>query len=283
MSRILIAGCGYVGRSLAKILCDSGDDVWGLSRTPTDLPEGVVPIAADLRDPASLRALPADLESVVFAAAPGGFDEAAYRSVYLDGLKNLLDVLANQDEPVRRFFMVSTTSVYGQEDGEWVDEDSPTEPQSFAGQTVLAAEDLLRSHRLPYTIVRLGGIYGPGRDRLLRTVQAGTAICYEGAARYINRNHRDDCAGVLQHLMTLDDPADLYLGVDSEPADERDVFAWLARELGLPEPRLRPASDRPPRRRPGNKRCKNDRLLGSGYSFQYPSFREGFSALIQAL
>ncbi|MBR58745.1 MAG: NAD(P)-dependent oxidoreductase [Myxococcales bacterium] len=281
MSRVLIAGCGYVGRALAKTLCASGDDVWGLSRTPTGLSEGVVPLAADLRDPSSLSALPADLQTVVFAAAPGGFTEDTYRATYLDGLKNLLDALSDQHSSLRRFVMISTTSVYGQDDGDWVDEASPTEPQSFAGQTVLAAENHLRSRGLPHTVVRLGGIYGPGRDRLLRMVRSKTAICYDGPARHINRNHRDDCAGILHHVIKMEEPADLYLGVDSEPADEREVFRWLAQQLGLPEPEQRSSEERPPRRRPGNKRCRNTRILQAGYSFQHPTYREGFSALLQ--
>ena len=133
---------------------------------------------------------------------------------------------------------------------------------------------------------RLGGIYGPKHTRLLERVRSGQATYRKGGPFYTNRIHRDDCAGALQHLMELDSPGPLYLGVDEEPAEEQAVLQWMAGALGAPDPRPRPeggsargTAGRPP----SNKRCKGDRLRESGYAFTYPTFREGYTALIKEL
>lgn len=287
--RILIAGCGYVGSVLASELASAGHAVWGLCRDPGGLPEGVRPLQADLFSLESLGALPEGLDHVVYSAAPGlggaaSEDElrAAYRAIYLDGFDNLLRALSDLGEKPRRVFFTSSTSVYGQRRGEWVDEASSTKPERFAGDMLLLAEGLLRGSSFAGTSVRFGGIYGPQRTRLLERVRAGTARWRAGGAYYTNRIHRDDAAGVLRHLIESDACEALYLGVDSDPADERSVYEWLAERLGaaVPEPASAAAAAS---RAPGSKRCKNARLLASGYEFRYPSFRDGYAELIDAL
>jgi nucleoside-diphosphate-sugar epimerase len=280
MARILIAGCGYVGSELARLRVASGDDVFGLRRNPVNLPAGVVPIPADLAVSRSLVELPESLDSVVYAASPGGSDDAFYRTTFVEGLRNLLEVLASRSAPPRRVIFVSSTAVYGQKKGEWVDETSATEPGHFSGERLLEAEALLRESELPGVVLRLGGIYGPRRTRLLDRVRQGRVSIARGGPQYTNRIHRDDCANVLHHLIDLADPADCYLGVDHEPADEADVFKWLAGVLGAPSPRVASSDERREPRRGGNKRGRNDRLLASGYSFRYPNFREGYTAVL---
>ena len=115
------------------------------------------------------------------------------------------------------------------------------------------------------------------------TGQAARAEYSPGRPRYTNRIHRDDCAGVLRHLMNLADPARVYLGVDSEPAQELAVLRWISGALGAQPPRKMRAEDIPSRPGRGNKRCRNDRLLESGYEFRYPTFREGYHDLISGL
>jgi nucleoside-diphosphate-sugar epimerase len=278
--RILIAGAGYVGSALAARLAADGHAVFGLRRRPAGLPAGVTPLAADLCDPASLRALPEALDAVVYTAAAGGGGEAAYRAAYVDGVRNLLDALAARPHPPRRFLFSSSTAVYGQTGGEWVDETSPTGPADFRGRVLLEGEALLAAGPIPASVLRFGGIYGPGRTRLLDAVRAGTVALAPGGPHYTNRIHRDDCAGALRHLLGLAAPAALYLGVDDEPADRAEVLRWLAARLGAPDPRVDPAAARDPGARGGNKRCSNARLHASGYRLAYPSFREGYSALI---
>jgi nucleoside-diphosphate-sugar epimerase len=167
---------------------------------------------------------------------------------------------------------VSSTSVYGQSAGEWVDETSPTEPRAFSGRRVLEGEALARASGTQSVAVRFGGIYGPGRTRLLDEVAAGRARWRPG--HFTNRIHRDDCAGVLQHVLELAAPESVYLGVDCEPAEERTVFSWLAGRVGVEDPA--PESEAMRSRGAGSKRCSNRRLLESGYDFVYPTFREGY-------
>jgi nucleoside-diphosphate-sugar epimerase len=281
MARVLIAGCGYVGAALGALLDRDSHAVFGLRRRAGALPWGVRPIEADLCIPSTLRELPSQLDFVFFAAAPGGRDDALYRALYVEGLRNLTAALAEQKQEPKRIFFTSSTSVYGQRDGEWVDESSPAEPRSFAGRRLLEAESLLFASPFPATVVRFGGIYGPRRTALVERVRTGRLLYQAEPPSYTNRIHRDDCAGALRHLMNLPEPERLYLGVDSEPAAEADVYRWLAGVLGAPVPRAGPAREEPvDLGRSGSRRCRNDRLLASGYEFQYPTFREGYAAVL---
>jgi nucleoside-diphosphate-sugar epimerase len=138
----------------------------------------------------------------------------------------------------------------------------------------------VRDAGLPAVVLRLGGIYGPGRDRLVRELREGRARLRPGPPRYTNRIHRDDAAAALLHLLDLAEPAPLQLGVDCEPADQNDVLRWLARALGLAVPPFGDA-ERPAGGRPGtSKRCRNARLLASGFVFRYPTYREGYAGTL---
>ncbi|MEM7587665.1 MAG: SDR family oxidoreductase [Acidobacteriota bacterium] len=275
--RVLIAGCGDVGTRLGLLLIERGHQVWGLRRHPDRLPPQLPGIAADLTDSAGLTRLPGDLDWVVTIVAADQSTEAAYRSAYVDGLRNVLAATASHG-----VVFVSSTSVYGQDDGGWVDEGSVTEPGGFRGRLMLQAEELALTAERRSVVVRFGGIYGPGRTRLIDSVRSGEAVCFDDPKVYTNRIHVDDCAGSLEHILHLPEPRNLYLGVDHEPAADGTVKRWLARQLGVPEPPS--AADRPGvrRRAAGNKRCSNQRLAASGYAFRYASFREGYRKLLEA-
>jgi nucleoside-diphosphate-sugar epimerase len=280
MANILIAGCGYVGTALGISLAAAGHVVWGLRRAAEGLPPGIRHLEADLTAPQTLHALPPGLDVVFYTAAPHGSDDAAYRAIYVDGLRHLLEALARQRQSPRRVFFTSSTAVYAQTTGEWVDETSPAEPEHFTGSRVLEGERLLLAGPFRATVLRLGGIYGPGRTSLIERVRQGLAAYRDGPALYTNRIHRDDCAGALHHLMTLPQPESLYIGVDHEPADYGEVLRWLADRIGAPPPRVEAASGADTRRQRTNKRCRNAKLVASGYVFRYPTYREGYTALL---
>lgn len=296
MAAILIAGCGYVGSVLGSQLVSLGHEVWGLRRDPGRLPDGIRPLEADLLNLQTLSAIPDGIEFVVYAASPGAGPgasleqtRAAYRAIYLDGLANLLRALSEQAQGPRRVFFTSSTSVFDHWRGEWVDEDTKAEPSRFSGQMSLFAERLLRGGPFASTSVRFGGIYGPGRTRLLDRVRSGVAHWRSDGPHYTNRIHRDDAAAVLSHLIQHPSPQELYVGVDCEPTEDRIMLEWLADQLGAPVPF--PAPFETPGeheseaahsvRGAGSKRCRNARLLASGYRFRYPSFRDGYAALIR--
>ncbi|MCG3170682.1 MAG: hypothetical protein CALGDGBN_02249 [Pseudomonadales bacterium] len=281
-ANILIAGCGDVGGVLATRLLAAGHGVTGLRRRVAELPAGVEALAVDLTRPVTLGTVAGrSFDVVVVTSAARRFDETHYRAVYVDGLRHLLDALRGTP----RVLLASSTGVYHQHAGEWIDEDSPAAPQGFAGRILLEGERLL-AERLGEraTVVRFGGIYGPGRERLLQEVVAGIG-CPREPVRYTNRIHRDDCAGILGFLvgrLLAGEPcAGLYLGVDSLPAPMWEVRHWLAAQLGVALDDAHPAT--PAQRAPGSKRVSNRRLLAAGYAFRHPDYRAGYAPLIAAL
>ncbi|MDY7095877.1 MAG: SDR family oxidoreductase [Acidobacteriota bacterium] len=282
----LIAGIGYVGSALAAELKAANHRVYGLRRSaPVDIP-GVETIRADLTRPETLEDLPTGINFVVYCASASGRSDEAYRAAYVEGPKNLLAALERQGQAVQRVFFTSSTGVYGQTDGSWLDEESVTEPESFTGQRLLEGEQVFRNGPYPATIVRLSGIYGPGRTRLIDSVRRGEAACQEGPPTYTNRIHRDDCAGVLKFLIekTLENPEavqDTYVGVDDDPVDRCVVLRWLAEQSGAPEVPVEARGEEGGRIRGSNKRLSNRRLKELGYRFRFPTFREGYGAMLR--
>ncbi|KAB7623218.1 SDR family oxidoreductase [Alkalilimnicola sp. S0819] len=275
--RILIAGCGKLGTALGRELSEAGHTVWGLRRRAERIPEPIRPLAGDLADPASLPALPEALDRIYYIATPGAYDDTAYQRAYVHGLRNLLAALPNPDG---RLVFVSSTSVYGQSDGREVDESSPTEPTGFSGQRMLEAEHIALGWAGESVVVRFGGIYGPGRTRMIDKVRHGEA-CTAHPPAWSNRIHQADCVGVLAHLGAARITPGVYLAVDDAPCTQCELMDWLAEQLGLPQP---------PRRnvgaggfRAGSKRCRNDKLRASGYRFRYPSYREGYAAMLKEM
>ena len=278
MPRVLIAGCGDVGTALGLALAGRGHDVLGARRSAHRLPEPLRPLSVDLTDRGAIeRAVPA-VDAAVYAVAAGSRDEGAYRRAYVEGVSALLEVLEAREEPPRRVFFVSSTSVYGERGGEWVDETTPTGPRGFAGESLVAGERRMLASPIPATVVRFAGIYGPGRGWMIERARAG-ASCTADPPKFTNRIHRDDCAGALAHLVELGDRCDdVYVGVDDAPVEECEVLEWLAARLGAPAPR-RVRGDGIASRGSG-KRCRNARLRASGYRFRYPTFREGYAAVL---
>jgi nucleoside-diphosphate-sugar epimerase len=232
--RVLIVGCGYVGTALSLSLSAEGHAVFGLRRNTKALPPTISPIQASLASPLPPGTLPENLDAIVYSTSPDGTTDKAYETAYVAGPGNLLAALAERSNPQRLVF-VSSTGVYAQRAGEWVNEESPTQPESESGRRLLEGERLALNSPFPVTVLRLVGLYGPGRtgmlDRALRpTTDENTTL------RYTNRIHRDDAAGALRHLLLLEEPAPLYLGVDHEPTTRSETSSWLAARGYAPYP-----------------------------------------------
>lgn len=280
MARVLIAGCGYLGTALGLRLSAAGAQVFGLRRSSAPLPPPLVELQGDVTRPESLGALPEGLDAVCYAVSADTRSDEAYQCAYVRGLAGLLEALEGRGIRPSRLVFVSSTAVYAQDDGSVVDEDSPTEPRHFSGRRLLEGEALAHAAPFPALVLRLGGIYGPGRTSLVDRVRRGEAGIAPGGPRYTNRIHRDDAAGAIAHLLDLPALPSRIVGVDCDPAPEAQVLGWLARRLGVPPPPVRepPAGSR---RAAGNRRCSNRRLLSSGYRFAFPSYREGYEALLR--
>ncbi|OWJ95451.1 NAD(P)-dependent oxidoreductase [Pseudomonas sp. A46] len=276
---LLIAGCGDVGGRLARLMLEDGWTVHGLRRHVAALPAGVHPVAGDLERPERPRDWPTGrLDYLVYSAAASQHDEAGYRSAYVEGLRHVLAWLEATGQTPRRLLFVSSSGVYGQRDGEWIDEDAPAEADTYSGRVMLEAERLALSSGIPATRVRLSGIYGPGREWLLKQVRMGYRVV-SAPPLYANRIHVDDCAGLLAHLLRADASgealADCYLGVDDAPAPLHEVVGWLRERLGVTD-----WAEESTVRRSGSKRCSNARARALGWAPRYPSYREGYAAIL---
>lgn len=277
--RVLIAGCGDVGSRLGVRLQAAGWTVHGLRRSVEQLPKAILPVAGDLNAAEAPTQWPTEtLDYVVYAAAATQHDEAGYRTAYVEGLQHVLAWLAQRQQTPRRLVFISSSGVYGQKNGEWVDETAATEPEGYSGKILLEAEQVAQASGLPATAVRLSGIYGPGREWLLNQVRQGYRVASEPPL-YGNRIHADDAAALLAHLLSADQQGvvleSVYLGVDDEPAPLHDVVMWLREQLGVTH-----WAEESAVRRAGSKRCRNTRARALGWAPQYPSFREGYSAIL---
>jgi nucleoside-diphosphate-sugar epimerase len=276
--RVLIAGYGFVGRALGRRLSEHGCHVWGIRRSHIDYPENVEVVAADLSRPLDPALIPKAPDYVVYLLSSDDRTDAAYHRARVEGLRNLFQALEASDAHPLRLFYASSTGVYPHSDGSWVDEHTPVTPTGFEGSRLLEGEAIARSGRFPATVVRFAGIYGAGRIRLLRKIARGEPTCTEGPPIYSNRIHVEDCAAVLEHLMQLEKPRELYLASDDEPVDRCELARWLAGALGVPAAKPLPREGHHPDHR--NKRCSNRRLKESGYRFLYPPFRQGYRQII---
>lgn len=277
MARILLAGCGAIGTQLGEALQADGHEVFGLRRSAVTLPFPT--LQWDLTQPLPNGLLPEQLDYVVHTGTPSERSDAGYEAGYPKALQHLLDALTPS---LKRLFFVSSTAVYHQNDGSWVSEASPAQPERFNGIRVLEAEQRLEQSAIPGTSVRFGGIYGNGRHWLIRRVQAGAEV-QSTPPKYTNRIHQDDCVGVLHFLINQNENGiplqPVYLAVDNDPADETTVCSWLAHRLGAPTPVEHTASTDAAQ----NKRCSNQQLQKLGYRFIYPSFREGYEPVCSSL
>ncbi|WP_460140654.1 SDR family oxidoreductase [Pseudomonas sp. S2_E01] len=277
---VLIAGCGDVGSRLASRLLKFGWEVHGLRRNVARLPEGVIGVAGDLFNKECPATWPIGaVDYLVYCAAATDHDEAGYRAAYIQGLQHVLEWLNDYGQAPKRLVFVSSSSVFGQQNGEWVDETSPAVATGYSGQVMLEAEQVALSSGFPASIVRLTGIYGPGREWLLTQVRRGYRVVTEPPL-YGNRIHVDDAAGLIAFLLEADHRGvaldDVYIGVDDAPAPLADVVGWLREYLGVTE-----WADDASVRRTGSKRCSNARAKALGWTPKYPSFREGYAAILE--
>nr|WP_314575652.1 SDR family oxidoreductase [uncultured Pseudomonas sp.] len=276
---VLIAGCGDIGGRLASQLLPQGWTVYGLRRSVAKLPPSVIGVSGDLFDARMPAQWPEGrIDYLVYCATPTVRDEAGYRAAYIEGLRHVLAWTERSGQKPKRILFVSSSSVYGQQQGEWVDETSPADASGFSGQVMREAEKVALSSDVPATVVRLTGIYGPGRSDLMNRVRQGYSVAVDPPL-YGNRIHADDAAGLLAFLLQADAVGvaldDCYIGVDDAPAPLAEVVDWMRERLGVTQ-----WSDEHSVRRAGSKRCSNARATALGWAPRYASYREGYEAML---
>jgi nucleoside-diphosphate-sugar epimerase len=290
--RVAILGCGYVGLELGRRLVED-HEVVGVRRSEQGLAAveeaGLEPVQADVTVPTDLAAIP-DVDALVFAASSGGRGAEAAETIYVEGLQTVIEHFAGRTAPPERLVYTSSTGVYGDHDGAWVDETTPLDPTTDKTAVLAEAERVAREeaadHGIDGTVARFAGLYGPDRYRLQRYLEGPVT---EG---YLNMVHRDDAAGAIRFLLEAETTHDVVVVVDDEPVSKWALADWLADQAGLPAPPKRTKAERladdglselARRRIRTSKRCSNERLRASGYEFTYPTFREGYAEAIEAL
>lgn len=296
-ARLLIFGCGYVGTALARRARERGWRVVALTRNPARGEElrgcGVEVVAADLAESGWHDQVSRDQNYVVNCVSSGGGGLPGYWRSYVDGTRSILQ-WAGMELPAT-YVYTSSTSVYGQGGGETVTEESPTGGGSEASEPLIVTENLVRESRAfrRAFVLRLAGIYGPGRHYLLDQLRAGATLFPGTGAHRLNLVHRDDIVSAI--LACLDAPASIVGGVfnvaDDAPAPKAEVAAWLAERIGVPAPQFAqdlPATSRPEvspvRGRSGpvpDRYISNARLKDVlGWAPRYPDFRAGYQAIL---
>jgi nucleoside-diphosphate-sugar epimerase len=276
MARLLIIGCGATGTQLAQVLSDKGHEVTGLKRNPPASGAKFNYFSADITSAKALEKLDNDFDVLFFMVSADSRTEKSYRDIYEAGLDNLLVKFARHP-----WIFVSSTRVYSQSKGEWVDETSIAHSDAITSRLIREAEQKLTDLNPNNIVVRFSGIYGAGREYLLRMAQQVPSI-QQQPSYFTNRIHQQDCVEVLVFLLeqrlagvTLEQ---CYLASDDNPAPLWDVMAWLAEQMQCQPPRVKVVGENAGM----NKRCCNQRLKALGYTFRYPSYQEGYSEVIKS-
>src|SRR5213595_4194242 len=278
MPRILIAGCGYVGEATADLFHSAGWEVEGwvhsqesaarLSAKPYQV--GLVDISQ--RD--EIAEQTEAFDAVIHCASSRGGDAEAYRQIYLNGARRLLE-----NFPKAKILLTSSTSVYAQRNGSWVTEESETKPLRETSRILLEVEKLVL--KKGGIVARLAGIYGPRRSALLSKFLNGTATIDPNNHRFVNQAHRDDIASALFLLLNREaqESAQIYNVVDDEPISQSECYGWLAQRLNRSLPPIR-KSEQPRKRGDTNKRISNAKLHQLGWTSDYPTFGDAMEKSI---
>jgi nucleoside-diphosphate-sugar epimerase len=273
--RIVIVGCGDLGAAIGEALAASGYKVYGLRRSEPMHSSDIRYVIGDVTLPATLSCLEEiDPHILVYCVAATEQSDENYRAHYVDGLRHVIAALA-QAKSLRHVFFISSTRVYGQTGDELLNELSVAIPSDFGGQRLLEAESLLASLACGSTALRLTGIYGPGRRRMLDLARHPERWPSENI--WSNRIHRDDAAVFvvfLIHRVLNGAPVEhCYIVTDSCPAPQYEVLRWLASRMGV-EAHIEP----PPAS--GGKRLSNVRMRATGFKLRYPDYKTGYADLV---
>ncbi len=274
---IYLAGCGQLGLSLGNRLQNDVNKVIGLKRSFVSADFAISTI--DLSDEKAISELPLDADVIVFTVTPSEFSEAGYRQVYKTILENMVSY-AKRHEKAPLFILVSSTGVYAQQNGEWVDEQSPTEPITEMNRWILRGEQYVQEQLDNCLVIRFSGIYGDHRTWLIKKSESGEP-CQKIPPLWTNRIHEIDCVGILQFLIQKyqngEKLSPIYLCSDDLPVSSYEVRQFICQQLKFPSPPEKTEN----LSRKYNKRCRNTLIKQAGYQFVYPTYREGYASILE--
>jgi nucleoside-diphosphate-sugar epimerase len=274
MAKVLIVGCGDLGGTVATQLSAMGNQVIGVRRSDLAI-SGVQIIRADITQASSLSNLKQiQPEILIYCVAANGQTDEQYKAHYVDGLRN---VLATQAENInlKHVFFVSSTRVYGQKIETLLDESNPAIAMDFGGERLLEAEALLNNLSCNSTVLRLSGIYGAGRLRMINL--AKDPLNWPAQNGWTNRIHKDDAAAFMVFLVEkalANKPIQAcFIVTDSKPSSQYEVLSWIANQMHINIDVKTPAIE-------GGKRLSNQAMLSTGFKLQYPDFKIGYQSLL---
>ena len=288
--RLLVFGAGYVGGTVARVARAAGLEVAALTRNPATAEAlaaaGVDVVVADFASHDWHAQMPRDADFVLNAVSSGGGGVEGYRRSYVEGARSLIAWACAASVPVRAHLIyTSSTSVYAQGGGARVDEASDTEPVEENGRLILESERVVRAWPGPWTVLRLAGIYGPDRHLLLDQLRAGATELAGRGEHHLNLVHRDDIIGALVAAWRCPERAadQVYTVADGCPEAKATVAAWVAARLGREPPGFPGEGAGLRRRQVPDRVIASDRIQRElGWRPRYPSFREGYAALLEA-
>ena len=278
--RVLVAGAGWLGSALARALAARGDQVTALRRDPARaaalLAPGITPLALDLAAPGAAERLPA-FDAAVACQSSGADTVAGYRAAYVEANRALLAAAARHG--ARRLVYTGSTGVFGQRDGSLVTEVTPPAPASPTAEVLVEAERLVlgAGPGAPACLVRLSGLYGPGRAGVLERVRAGRLALGPDDDAFMNFCHLDDAVAFVLAALDRGEPGATYHGSDAAPPRRAEVVEWISTRLGIVPPRGATPAGGPNRRIDS---AWTRRTLG--VTLRWPTFRDGLAPLIGA-
>jgi len=285
--QLMLLGLGQINTRVSEGLADEFD-IMAVSRMPKNISSAQhIPLNLLNDDLSALK----ETDYIVFCLTPSSYDEAGYRQTYVDCLSRVLNHY--RQHPPKHFLFISSSSVYGQNQDEWVDESSATVPRSFSGRIIVEAEKMLSASTIPTTTIRFSGIYGRNRTSLIEQIKRGNKSS-QPPSNYTNRISETDAVGIICHLLRQAEEgvplADCYLASDHEPVRLHEVVGWVRQQIPCqPEKgnsQTASGKSQVGRKggfsRTGSKRCRNQRIRSTGYQFRFPSYREGYADVIAA-
>ena len=280
-SHLLIIGCGYVGTQVGLAYQKAGGVVSGTTRDPQRAKElktlGINPILSDLTTAKGFSEFGKN-DYVLLCVAPAQSNSVSYDEIYNKGIKRVLTYLTHFP-PRKKLIYTSSVGVYDIQDGGWVDESSPVNPSTERAKSLIQAEQHVLRAPFPKIVLRLGGIYGPSRNRV-EDIQS-KEFNKDDLKKYVNLIYIEDVVKSILFLFHKQKTETLYNGVDTNPVSRLELYSWIAKQMGAPLKLIKEKKGADRSRLFQNKRCSNKKLIASGYEFICPSYREGYQQILK--
>lgn len=287
--RLVIFGAGYIGSALARAAKAQGVRVTALTRNPVVADGlragGIETVVADLASEDWHDRVAADIGLAVNCVSSGGGGAEAYRHSYVGGMRSVL-AWGRRLPKAGTLIYTGSTSVYPQDGGVRVGEEASVVPAEGNAAILLEAEALALGFSATSKVLRLAGLYGPGRHHLLDQLLTGAAELPGIGTHHLNLVHRDDVVEAI--LLALAAPAGtvdrIFNVADDGAAPKAEMVAWLAQRLGRPVPTFNGSAAQGRRRVTPDRIIANDRIKRAlGWRPRFASFRDGYADLLDGV